>query len=137
MQSTNGRKALLGVHDPGYARMTKAFMEMYGYDITAVETLEEMLSEMGLSMDSPAETEPANPFDLYFMDVNLGIWGGKTYGLGQRVYGHVQQAVENQEVKFIAVTAREGLADQATEAGVPCYDKVRDQLALLNELKPN
>ena len=100
--------ALVGFHDEGLLESTVALFGMYDYSVTGVKTIEEYLQKVR-----------EGPYDLYYMDVNLGKFGSSNPSASVEVWGLVKERVEKEEAKFMAVTGNPEAISKAIERGIP------------------
>jgi hypothetical protein len=114
------KKALLGFHDPD---VLKAFSDLVGfeYDVTAVDTLDKMIDEMGLTSTDDKNAPPKNPFDVYLMDTNLG--NGDSCEPAEIIYNYVKSHIEQGRSKYMSFTGSTSLKQEALEKGIPCLMK--------------
>ncbi len=105
------RTALLGMHHQ-MARTGLRRVLTGKFEVTAVETVEEMFAHCQVRQ-----------YDLYVMDVNLGMPGAEYIEPAQRVYELLQQQVQQGllsglERKFYGISGGTA-AKIAQEAGIP------------------
>lgn len=115
--------ALIGLHDSRMESMVKIDLKAAGYDVTVAETVDGMLREMGIPLDSAPDAPPTNPFELYVMDANLDSSGDESGEPSVRVYQHVKASCEAGEAKFVAISHTLMALNYAQEHGVPCVNK--------------
>lgn len=108
-------KALLGLHDELFGRMTVRTLNRFGYETKLVMTLDEMVKEIESSNGIPSH-------DLYFMDVNLGKYGVECCEASKKVHEMLNGYIASGEAKFVAVSG--GLAyNLAQKEGIPSLMK--------------
>ncbi len=108
-------RALLGLHNPRDEAVTCMHLEDKGYSIAKARTLDEML-------DSVRGEE----YNLYVMDINLGVSGGRDITPAVRVYELVRERVESGKARFIAVSWDSDTVALGKEKGIPAI--VKDDL---------
>ncbi|MFH1182426.1 MAG: hypothetical protein V1702_05690 [Candidatus Woesearchaeota archaeon] len=120
------KKLLLGLHDPGMLKTYEMYLEDDGFSVSGVSSLEGMLEKMGIPEDAEPNMPPANPFDAYIMDANLGDFAGSSCEPALRIYRHVKQSVEEKGVKFMSVTGSDEAFSAAKKHGIPVMLKRLD-----------
>ncbi len=113
------KKLLLGLHDPGTLKTFEMYLEDSGFSVTGVSSLEEMLEKMGITEDAEPNMSPANHYDAYVMDTNLGDFAGPSYEPALRIYQYVEQSVEEKGVKFMSVAGSDEAFSGAKKHGIP------------------
>lgn len=99
-------------------------LKFEGYAVEKAGSVDEMLEKMGVPTESAPDSSPANHFDLYLMDVNLGYPNKRTYEPAACIYAHVKRDVDDGRARFIAVSANIDAVECAKQAGIPCCDKL-------------
>jgi len=117
------RRALLAMHNHMYDGMLSDSLKFAGYRVSKAGSVDEMLSEMGIPLGSPADFPPANKFEWYIMDINLGTVGGDSCDPALTVYGHVRGDVESGRSQFMAISGNHNAVGNATGEGIPCLNK--------------
>jgi len=106
---------LVGLHLTQYSEYFYKHLEKvlgnYGYDITRVKSLNEMLETMETS------------FNAYLMDVNLDHPRDCDTSSAERVYDMVRDLVEAGEAIFLAVSTTPRVIFEAREKEIPFADK--------------
>jgi hypothetical protein len=111
------RRALLGLHGgQGTETIVGTLVSQAGYDITIVNTLGEMLGEMGVTESEIQSAPPANPFDMYVMDVNLGEPDGETIKPAESVWQYVKHQMP--PANFVAISDNDNAVNAAVKAGI-------------------
>ncbi len=117
---TAPKTALLGLHDDLVEKTFARAVRSKGYKIESTGTIDEMLARC-------AERR----YDLYLMDLNLGVYGGNDITPARRVYQALQeQGIEGLEGKFYGISGSDAVVKAARKEGIPAYDKVGVQRCL-------
>ncbi len=113
-------KALLGLHDEFFSRMTVRTLKRFGYETKLVTTLDEMVAEIESSNGAPSH-------NLYIMDINLGKYGAYCCESAKTIHGMLNGYIANGNAKFMSVSG--GYAyDRAIEEGIPALMKGSNEL---------
>jgi hypothetical protein len=113
------KKALLGLHgDYGW----KNIFESEGYIVEEADSVDRMLEKMGIPKDSQPDCAPANHFDVYFMNTNLGFSNMPVYEPAERIYRHVKKDAEAGNIRFMSASANIDAVENGQKAGIPCVD---------------
>lgn len=114
--------ALLGLHNNYFLRACKGVVEGMGYHVESVTNYQDMLEKC-----------KTNKYDLYFMDLNLGIPNSLDITPAIKIYALVEQRVEKGEARFIGVSGNEFTVKRAQDARIPARN--RDDKGLIKFLE--
>ncbi len=115
------KRALLGLHNPGYIDLVSQALDLLGYQITSTESVEGMYKEMGVN--PPDDYSPKNHFDLYVMDTNFGFPDNNSYQPASNVYNCLKKLIQTGETKFLSISGDDNSVRKAREAGIPSVSK--------------
>jgi hypothetical protein len=120
------KKALIGFHDQDsvdWREIVGEELAYRGYSVESVDSVDAMLEKMGIAADAAPDASPANAFDLYMMDANLGNKGGADSGPAGRFYAHARADCEAGRSKFMAFSEKAECVEDAQKKGAPCAYK--------------
>ena len=132
---TDSKKALVAFHDRMDLEVYCDILSEKGLEVTAVASLDGMLSQMGLSLASMPHLEPSADFGLYLMDANLGEPGSPNINPAIKIYSHIFDLYRHGTVKFLVMAGLQDTLDRARDFGLPFLKKGAHITEIYNALK--
>ncbi len=109
------KSAIIGLHHANEGFLFSLEQVLGRREYTLVETVK--------TPEAMAEKCSAKDYDLYIMDVNLGLPEGYDFSCALRVYERIKPRVDAGEIKFYPLAGLDDVVEDARKEGLPALFK--------------